>query len=215
MYDETLEQVTIEEKNYVDAEALMQKPQWFKAAAMRAEGTTVVEIARQLNVHSQTVFKWLATPLAKEMIERIQGSVNEATRDLAIANKKNRIDMAQREADRLLELIASRAAQSGVVAGDETGVVAVKQTTIQTVTRGGALTTTTIVEGKYEAAIHEQLRKLLEYVAREKGELDASVNVKHQGRVDHVHRRPNLDALNEEELVALAAIADRHSIDIT
>lgn len=183
---------------------------------MYARDVPLEEIARQCGVPVTTVSNWVYSPEGKDHVERIRIGVAEATKELAVSDKSRRIRMAQVEADRILELIQERrtaaAGASDPLPGELSGLVAVKETTT-TIGSGNNIRTTTVREGKYDAAVHEQLRRLLEYVAREKGELDIGLNVKHSGRVDHVVRRQDLDRLSDEQLEQLTVMSELLEID--
>lgn len=180
------------------------------AAAMLAEGVPMPEIARQLGVTDRTILSWSKTEEAQAHIAAINASVAEATKGLAVANKVRRIVQAQEMVDGIDAVIAARrkAGASGrkrlldpdPVPGEETGHVAVKEIEIKGVrTR----------EAAFDAALHNERRKWLEYVAKEKGELDTRLNVKHSGRVDHVVQRRDLSGLTDEELDHLTELAQK------
>ena len=51
--------------------------------------------------------------------------------------------------------------------------------------------------------------KALELILKAHGAFAENVNIKHSGRVDHVHRNPDLKHLSDDELDALERIAQR------
>lgn len=177
---------------------------------MLARDVPVAEIARQLGVNRRTILNWSRTEEAQAHIASIKTSVREATKHLAIADKVRRIEYAQRMRDGVDALRLARREKhwSGHIVGAETGEVAVKVTEIDL--PGGAIKT--VYESSFDAALHAEARKWNEYAAKELGELDANLNVKHSGRVDHVVRRPDLSALTDEDLEHLASLADKIAV---
>jgi RNA 3'-terminal phosphate cyclase len=177
------------------------------AAAMLAREVPATEVARQMNVTDRTIRTWAKTEEAQARIAEIQKGAAEATKRLAIADKVRRINYAQQMRDGIDALIAARSEKhwSEFIAGAETGQVAVKVTEI-TLPSGVEKTT---YEAAFDASLHDQARKWNEAVARELGQIDANLNVKHSGRVDHVISRPNLSALTDEELESLLPLAEK------
>lgn len=172
---------------------------------MLARDVPLTEVARQLGVTRPTIYNWAQTEEAKAHIAAVKAGVQEATKHLAIADKVRRIRQAQAMLDGILAVIAERreAARSAStpLPGEATGHVAVKTETLSTLV--------TKREAAFDASLHAEARKWLEYVAKEKGELDAALNVKHSGRVDHVVSRPNLDSLTDDELESLLPLAEK------
>ena len=183
-----------------------------EAAAMLARDVPVAEIARQLCVTPRTILNWSKTDEAQAHIADIRESVRAATKRLAVADKVRRIIEAQEMYDGAKAVIASRReaghAATNPLPGEATGHVAVKITEVTTDNRGIERTTVTR-EAAFDASIHAEARKWLEYAARELGDIEASVSVKHSGSVDHVVRRPNLSNLTDEQVEALAAIREQ------
>lgn len=177
------------------------------AAVMLARDVPATEIARQLNVTDRTIRSWAKTEEAQARIAEIQKGAAEATKWLAIADKVRRVNYAQQMRDGIDALIAARSEKhwSGHIVGSETGQVAVKVTEI-TLPSGVEKTT---YEAAFDASLHDQARKWNEAVARELGQIDANLNVKHSGRVDHVISRPDLSALTDEELESLLPLAEK------
>lgn len=179
------------------------------AAAMLARDVPIGEIASQLGVGYQTIRRWERTEAGQHQIAMIRKSVNEGTKHLAVADKVRRIVMAQLEVDRLMELIDIRAHNPHPdVPESSTGIVAVKVTT-KSFSKGDMHTDITTVESKYDAALHQQLRYWMEYVAKEKGELETEVKLTHGGSVEQVISRPDLNNLTPEELEDLARIGQK------
>lgn len=175
------------------------------AAAMLARDVPVAEIARQLGAPRQTIYNWSKTDEAQAHIAAVKAGVREATKHLAIADKVRRIRHAQTMLDGILAVIESRR-EAGErsrdpLPGEETGHVAVKTETLSNLV--------TKREAAFDASLHAEARKWLEYVAKEKGEFDATLNVKHGGRIDHVVSRPNLDTLTDDELESLLPLAEK------
>lgn len=175
------------------------------AAAMLARDVPVAEIARQLGAPRQTIYNWSQTEEAQAHIAAVKAGVREATKHLAIADKVRRIRQAQAMLDGILAVIAERreAAKlaSNPLPGEATGHVAVKTETLSNLV--------TKREAAFDASLHAEARKWLEYVAKETGDLDATVNVKHGGRINHVISRPNLDVLTDDELESLLPLAEK------
>lgn len=177
----------------------------FAAVAMLARDVPVMEIARQLGVTRATVYNWSQTDEAQAHIATIRAGVREATKHLAIADKVRRIRYAQEMRDGIDAVIAERRemARTGqrALPGEATGHVAVKET----VTAMGAM----VREAVFDAALHAEARKWNDYVAKELGDIETGVNVRHSGRINHVVRRPNLDALSDDELELLMPLAEK------
>lgn len=176
-----------------------------EAAAMLARDVPIVEIARQLGVSRVTVYNWSQTDEAQAHIADIKAGVRKATKHLAIADKVRRIRYAQAMRDGIDALLQARRkageAASYPMPGEETGQVAIKDITTATGAR--------IKEAAFDAALHNEARKWNEYAAKELGEFDASLNVKHSGRVDHIISRMDLGALSDEELESLLPLAEK------
>lgn len=173
---------------------------------MAASDVPVTEIARQMGVTERTISTWIKTAEAKGHIAAIRASVREATKHMAIANKVRRINYAQQMRDGIDAVIAARrvageAKQFRTLPGEGTGHVAVKETTNA---RGDE-----IREAAFDASLHNEARKWNEYAAKELGELETGINVKHSGRVDHVVRRFDFSNLSDEQLEALAEIREQ------
>ena len=175
-----------------------------EAAAMLARDVPVAEVARQMGVTRHTIHVWAKTDECQAHITAIKTSVREATRHLAVADKVRRIAYAQEMRDGIDALIAARRAaglsQREPMPGEDTGHVAIKDVEIKGVrTR----------EAAFDAALHAEARKWNEYAAKELGEFDAGLNVKHSGRVDHVISRMDLGALTDDELESLLPLAEK------
>lgn len=171
---------------------------------MLARDVPVAEVARQLGVTRRTVQTWAKTEECQAHITAIKTSVREATKHLAVADKVRRIAYAQEMRDGIDALIAARreAGMTGKqpMTGEATGHVAVKDVEIKGVrTR----------EAAFDAALHAEARKWNEYAAKELGEFDAGLNVKHSGRVDHIISRMDLGALTDDELESLLPLAEK------
>lgn len=175
------------------------------AAAMLARDVPVAEVARQMGVSRRTIHTWAKTDEAQEQIAAIKTSVREATRHLAIADKVRRIHNAQVMLDGILAVIAARQkagrAERAPLPGEATGHVTVKTESV------GSITTKR--EAAFDASLHAEARKWQEYVAKELGDIETGVNVRHSGRVDHVISRPDLSMLSDEELEALLPLAEK------
>ncbi|MCA9878433.1 MAG: hypothetical protein KC442_11645 [Thermomicrobiales bacterium] len=176
-----------------------------EVAAMLARDVSVNEIARQAGVTPRTILNWSKTDEAQAHIAAIRASVRDATRHLAVADKVRRINHAQEMLDGVMAVIAARraagAAEAMALPGEETGHVAVKTESV-----GGRVTKR---EAAFDASLHAEARKWLEYAARELSDIETGVNVRHSGRVDHVVRRPDLSALTDGELEKLAELAEK------
>ena len=179
---------------------------------MLARDVPMPEIARQFGVTERTIFTWSRTAEARTHIAAIRASVREGTKSLAVADKVRRIAHAQTMLDGITAIIASRRAAGLAAAealpGEATGHVAVK---ITEVTTGNRHATRTVVtrEATFDAALHAEARKWQEYVAKELGDLDSGLTVRHSGTVEHVHRRHDLSLLTDDELEQLAALGER------
>lgn len=175
-----------------------------EAAAMLARDVPVTEVARQMGVTRHTIQVWSKTDECQAHITAIKTSVREATKHLSVADKVRRLVHAQSAVDGIDSLIEARreagAASKQPMPGEATGHVAVKDVEIKGVrTR----------EAAFDAALHNEKRKWLEYAAKELGEFDAGLNVKHSGRVDHIVSRMDLGALTDEELESLLPLAEK------
>ncbi len=84
---------------------------------------------------------------------------------------------------------------------EATGHIAVKTETL-----GNGVTKR---EAAFDASIHAEVRKWLEYAAKELDDITSAVNVRYSGRVDHVVRRLDLSNLTDEQLESLAAIREQ------
>ncbi len=175
------------------------------AAAMLAREVPVVEIARQFSISRMTVYNWSRTDEAQEHIAAIRQSVREATKSLAVADKVRRISYAQAMFDGAMAVIESRR-QAGVIATDALPGEATGHVAIKTETLGNGVTKR---EAAFDAAIHAEARKWLEYAAKELDDITSAVNVRHSGRVDHVVSRLDLSNLTDEQLESLAAIREQ------
>lgn len=175
-----------------------------EAAAMLARDVPVAEVARQMGVTRHTIQVWAKTEECQAHIAAIKTSVREATKHLSVADKVRRLVHAQEMVDGIESLIAARRAAGEAskqpMPGEATGHVAIKDVEIKGVrTR----------EAAFDAALHNEKRKWLEYAAKELGEFDAGLNVKHSGRVDHIISRMDLGALTDEELESLLPLAEK------
>lgn len=175
-----------------------------EAAALLAEDVPVTEIARQFGVSRRTIYNWSESPEAKALIAEIQAETRAGVKHLAIANKVRRLHLAQQMVDGILAVIADRqaqgAAQDKPLPGEATGHVAVKRT----FSEGGVT-----MEASFDNALHASMVKWLEYAAKELGDVETSVNLKHSGTVRHVHRKVDLSALTDDELDQLALLAEK------
>ncbi len=170
---------------------------------MLARDVPVGEVARQLDVTPRTILNWSKTADAQDHIAAIKAGVREATKALSVADKVRRIQHAQTMFDGAMAVIESRR-RAGVLTrnslpGEETGHVAVKTETL-----GNAVVKR---EAAFDASIHAEARKWLEYAAKELGDIETGISVKHSGRVDHVVQRRDLSALTDDELDALTELA--------
>src|SRR5690606_12421430 len=85
-------------------------------------------------------------------------------------------------------------------AGESTGLIVTKETWGKTNSQ----------EAVADIAIVKQIQSLQEQIVKELRDWDTSVNIKHSGRVDHVHRVPEgLRTLTDDELDKLEELAER------
>ena len=166
------------------------------AAAMLARDVSVSEVARQMGVSRRTIQTWAKTPECQQHIAAIKAGVREATKHLAIADKVRRVRYAQDMLDGTQAVIHERreAAKSSAspLPGESTGHVAVKTETLSNLV--------TKREAAFDASIHAEARKWLEYAAKELGDVESGITVRHSGRVDHRHSTlPDFSALTLEE----------------
>jgi transposase-like protein len=175
------------------------------AAAMLARDVPVTEVARQFGVSRRTIQTWAKTAEAQAQIAAVKSSVREATKHLAVADKVRRIQNAQRMLDGVLAVIEARRlaglAATNPLPGETTGHVAVKTETLSNFV--------TKREAAFDASLHAAALKWQEYVAKELGEFETGVTVRHSGRVDHVISRPDLSVLSDEELESLLPLAEK------
>ncbi len=177
------------------------------AAAMLARDVPVAEVARQKGVTRRTIQTWAKTDEAQAHIAAVKAGVREATKALSVADKVRRIQHAQTMFDGVMAVIESRR-RAGVLArnpfpGEETGHVAVKTETL-----GNAVVKR---EAAFDASIHAEARKWLEYAAKELGDVEVAVNVKHGGRIDHRHEHRHYDfsMFTPEEQGQIFELADK------
>ncbi len=185
----------------------------FQAAAMLAEGVDVTEVARQFGVSRKTVYEWSKTPEAQAVIAEITASVRAGVKHLAIANKVRRLHMAQEMVDGIDGVIADRKDAAteraagkwdAPMPGERTGHVAVKVG----YSPGGQ----PIKEASFDGALHTAKARWLEYAAKELGDIETRVGVKHSGTVshDHAHRVYDFSAFTPEEQDTIADLARKY-----
>lgn len=177
----------------------------FEAAALLADDVPVTEVARQLGVSRKTIYTWSESDEFRALVAEIRADVRAAVKHLAVANKTRRLHLAQEMVDGLLAVVADRKrdgrAAKQPMPGQRSGHVVVKETY--------AANGLPQKEAAFDAAIHSSLVKWLEYAAKELGEADAKVDVRHSGRVSHTHheRTQDLSMLSDDELDRLAELA--------
>jgi demethoxyubiquinone hydroxylase (CLK1/Coq7/Cat5 family) len=105
--------------------------------------------------------------------------------------------------NKLLAIIEARMAayadERSWAAGESTGLIVTKESWGNTDSR----------EAQVDLGLVKQIQSLHEQIVKEQRDWDTSVSVKHMGRVDHVHRNPDLKQLTDDELDALERIAHR------
>lgn len=180
---------------------------------MFARGMTLSEVSEQVDTPTGTLRRWTDDLQFREIITRIRESTKEATRTIAVADKVQRIIYAQRMIEGIDAVIESRAEagqkSTDPVPGEATGHIAVR---IRTTTTGSGPNSRTVTEkeGYFDASLHNERRRWMEYVSKELGEME--VNVNHKGTIVHV-QKPNYNNLSDAELENLAAMAEKLMAD--
>ena len=190
----------------------------YRAASQLADGQMPDrEIAKQAGVTQRQIDRWKKEPAFAALVRGLIADAADAIRHEAVATKAGRLRILTDTHNKLLQIIEARveAATRAVdvtdlggdalrtprsiwAAGEATGLIVTKETWGKT--------------SSHEAAVDTSLIKSLldvqERIARELGQFETSVNVKHSGRVDHVVRVPQqLHNLSDDELDALERIA--------
>lgn len=177
-----------------------------RAAAALADGRRpAADIAAEAGVSDRMLRKWATHPDFAAHVAAIRADAGAAIAGRAIADKAGRLTVLAALHDRLLEVFAARAAaatgkagsDTTPAAGEATGLVAVKETIV-----GRNL----VREAAIDTAALRELRAIQEQAARELGQWEATVAVKHSGVVRHAHTHA-LSRLSDAELDQLAALA--------
>ena len=180
----------------------------FHAAAMVARDVSDEEVIRQLKISRSTLRNWKLDHEFLDQVQLIRHSAYEGTKHFAVSDKARRIAIAEQEITRLQALLDARAAYARKLSdehytpGEETGAIAVKDVT-ETYGQGDKQYTRRIREGKFDASLQAELRKWLEFVAKERGELDGADPAK------AADKGFNFEDFSDEELEQLAEVARR------
>lgn len=183
--------------------------QKFHAAAMIARDISDQEVCRQIGITTNTLDAWKKDHGFLDQVAMVRRSALEGTKHFAVADKARRIAMAEAEINRLMALIEARAAygrkmtDDNYIPGEETGAVAVKDIT-ETYGQGDKQMTRRIREGKFDAQLQAELRKWLEFVAKERGEVDEKVTIAGQAGEPF-----DFSKFSTEEIERLAEVAIR------
>lgn len=211
-------------------------PEWewdavkYRAASRVADGAlSNKEIAHEAGISDRQLRTWKKHPPFASLVSAIAGEVGDAFRNEAVATKAGRLRILIDMHNKLLAVIEARAAaaiemqerqglggdtlqtpRSMWAAGEETGVIVTKETWGKTNSREAAVDNATL----------KSMLDIQDRIARELGQREDAINVKHSGRVDHVHRIPqglqNLsdDELDALEVIAAKAVATEHEVPV-
>lgn len=202
-------------------------PRWewdagkYRAASRVADGAlTNKEVAAEAGITERQLQKWKNHPPFASLVAAIAGEVGDAFRNEAVATKAGRLRILIDMHNKLLAVIEARAAAAILVqqrqgvggdalqtpravwaAGEETGVVVTKETWGKTNSH----------EASVDNATLKSLLDIQDRIARELGQREDTINVRHSGRVDHVHRIPEgLHQFSNDELANLEVLAEKY-----
>lgn len=187
-------------------------PNWtaakYRAAAQLADGLlTDRDIARQAGINRRQLTRWKHEPAFAVLVAAITGEAATAVKGEAVASKAGRLRILVDLHNKLLTVIEARAAagqqERDWAAGEATGLIVTEETWGKVESRKAAVDTATLKE----------LRSLQEQIARELGQWETSISVKHSGRVDHVHRVNRYESLTDDELDQLEQLAHKLARD--
>jgi len=188
----------------------------YRAASQLADGTIPDrEIAQIAGVTQRQLDRWKKDPTFASLVQGLIGEASEAIRHEAVATKAGRIRVLADLHNKILQVIEARSyaqeSERQWAPGEHTGLIATKETIgLESISREAAVDVATLKE----------LRSIQEQIAKELGQWDTSVNVRHSGRIDHVHRIPdglrNLsnDELDALERIALKATSSEHQVAV-
>lgn len=176
----------------------------YRAAAQIADGTlTLSQIAKQAGITRRQLTTWRNQPEFIALVNAISGDAFEAIRDEVVSSKAGRLRILVDLHNKLLAVIEARMAahadERPWAAGESTGLVVTKESWGNTDSR----------EAQVDIGLVKQIQSLHEQIVKEQRDWDTSVNVRHSGRIDHVHRNPDLKALSDDEIDRLEELAQR------
>lgn len=187
-------------------------PEWewdavkYRAASRVADGAlSNKEIAHEAGISDRQLRTWKKHPPFASLVAAIAGEVGDAFRNEAVATKAGRLRILIDMHNKLLAVIEARAgvaqaqAPRAWAAGEETGVIVTKETWGKTNSHEAAVDNATL----------KSMLDIQDRIARELGQREDAINVKHSGRVDVVHRPAAVKQLTDAELDELTELAHR------
>ena len=183
------------------------------------ESLTNEQIADRVNVSRTTLYRWMhRDPEFQAMVADAEGQLRAVALRVPTANTHVRMKNLDRIARGILKAIELRAETyskcadtpeeaARAVFGSDTPPWAATGLFLER--KKIAANGKTVTEWELDTASVNALKGIYEHVAKQMGQFDDTVNVNHSGRVDHVHRNPDLKALTDDELSALEALARR------
>ncbi|MGI8484481.1 MAG: hypothetical protein ACR2OU_09460 [Thermomicrobiales bacterium] len=186
----------------------------YRAASQVADGLLKDrEISAIAGISDRQLRTWKKHPPFAALVSGVNGTVADAFKEDVVASKAGRLRILIDTHNKLLAIIEARALQHWEerewAAGESTGLIVTKVTVGMSTSKEASLDT-----GLIKAMLDVQER-----IARELGQLDTSINVKHSGCVDHVHRVSQHNALTDQELeqlerIALSAQSREHEVPV-
>jgi hypothetical protein len=153
------------------------------------------------NITRRHLVRWKKHPQFDALVRGILGDVQHSARDEIVTTKAGRLRILIDLHNKLLAIIEARAERHADerewAAGESTGLIVTKESVGNTYSREAAV----------DVALVKQIQSIQEQIAKELGQWDSSINVRHTGRVDHVHRSLAHSQLTDEQLEFLEAIA--------
>jgi transposase-like protein len=174
----------------------------YRAAAQIADGTFKdSDIAKQAGITARQLRKWKKQPEFAALVHAITSDATSAIRDEIVASKAGRLRVLVDLHNKLLAIIEARMAvhadERVWAAGESTGLIVTKESWGNTDSR----------EAQADLGLVKQIQSLHEQIIKEQNNWDTKLNVRHSGRVDHVHRSIPHTNLSVDQLEALETIA--------